>query len=86
MEAFWVDAAVRHAGVQFENERRKEAEQSHGKAGTASPSEKDELHDNQEQRARLRESMEQAGQLAPDPDGQMDALEELREMRQGETE
>lgn len=48
----------------------------------ASPHEKNELHDEQEQRARLRESMEQAGQQAPSPEGQLDRLEELQNQRE----
>lgn len=86
LEAFWTDAAVRQATVQFQKEQRDDA-QSGTNAGAATGQQKDELHDEQEQRARLRESMEQAGQQAPSPEGQLERLEELRaEREQADTE
>lgn len=82
LEAFWTDAAVRQATVEFQNERKKEAQQGGTKAGTATPQEKNQLHGEQEQRAKLRESMEQAGKQAPSPEGQLDQLQEIREQRE----
>jgi len=82
LEAFWTDAAVRQATVQFQNEQKKNAQQGGTEAGAATPQQKDELQDEQEQRARLRESMEQAGQQTPSPEGQLERLEELRDKRE----
>lgn len=82
LEAFWTDAAVRHATVQFKDEQREEAKSNASSAGTATPREQNQLHDEQEQRARMRESMQQAGKQAPSPEGQLDRLKEVREKRE----
>lgn len=80
LEAFWTDAAVRQATVQFKQDQQDDATGS--SSGVASPQQKDELHDDQEQRAKIRESMEQAGQQTPSPDGQLDRLDELEKQRE----
>jgi len=82
LEAFWLDAAVRQATVQFRKERQEQAQNQRTGAGTASAQQHNELHAEQEQRADLRESMEQAGQQAPSPEGQLERLDELHEQRE----
>lgn len=82
LEAFWTDAAVRQAAVQFKKERQEQARDGQGTSGVADPYEKNELHNEQEQRAKLRESMEQAGQQTPSGEGQLDRLEQLEQKRE----
>lgn len=79
LEAFWTDAAVRQATAQFKKEQVDNADPN--SAGTATKHEKKQLHNEQEQRADLRESMEQAGQQTPSPEGQLERLDELRSQR-----
>lgn len=82
LEAFWTDATVRHAATTYKNEKKKEAQQNHDSAGAASPQEKSQLQNEQEQRAKLRESMKQAGKQAPSGEGQLDRLSKVREKRE----
>lgn len=81
-EAFWLDAAVRNATVQFKKERQEQARSGGTGAGVATPQQKDELQSEQEQRANLRESMEQAGQQTPSAEGQLERLDEIQEQRE----
>lgn len=64
MEAFWTDAGVRYATAQFKQEARDSADS----AGTATPAEKNQLHNEQDQLAEQRDR-------EPSPEEQLAALE-----------
>jgi len=61
-------------------EKRRE-EQDPNSSRVGSTMERKEMVQDQESRAKQRESMEQAGMKAPTPDGQMSTLEELKQER-----
>lgn len=71
---FWMDARIRAAGVAWENEVQKQHQRGQTQAGVASPAEKDELVQANEDRADRREQMDGS---APSMDQQMEALREM---------
>lgn len=80
-EQYWMDAGIRQATAEHKKEKQDEVRENQNTAGAASPREKDKLHKEQEQRAELREAMEQTGKQTPDPEGQLELLESLEERR-----
>lgn len=69
---FWMNAKIRIAGNQFEQDMRDQAQQS-GDAGVATNQERESLVADQEARADRREAAD--GQ--PDPSAQLAALQEV---------
>jgi len=82
-DRFWFNAQVRAATAQFKQQKQEEARDAQSSAGAATPQQERELHERQDERAKTRESMQEAGMDAPSPDGQ---LQQLREVEQAEQE
>jgi len=79
---FWFNAQVRSATAQFKKKKQEEARNNADSPGTADPQQRRELHQRQEDRAKTRESMQQAGMHAPSPDGQLSTLDQVRQDEQ----
>jgi hypothetical protein len=73
---FWLNANIRMATEQFKQDMKKQADSAQTDAGVASPSEKNELVEANEDRADRREELqEQGGQ--PGLADQMEALQDV---------
>lgn len=76
---FWLNAQIRAATEQFKADQRADAQAGAQGPGVATPAEKRDLAQRQEQRADQREDMEEAGQKTVDADDQLAALEDFQE-------
>lgn len=72
IEQFWLNSKIRAATAKHIEDNRKDGQS----AGVATPQEKEELVEGQDQRAKNREQMQEAGVSTGSLEGQLDALED----------
>jgi len=77
---FRINSRIRANVAEFKREKQ---EQARNGGGVASPQQRRELLQEQEERAKTREAMKEADKRAPSPEGQLDRLRE-KERREPE--